>query len=116
MAWADVFLHAAVSEGFCNAVLEAQAMELSVVCSDAGGLAENVSDGKSGYVTPRRCPEVVAEKLALLARDPKLRQRMGQAGRQRVMTEFGLEDQVAQFEALYANVLQTSDQPELQVT
>ena len=38
LQWADVFLHLAVSEGFCNAVLEAQAMQLPVVCSDADGL------------------------------------------------------------------------------
>ena len=34
--WADVFLHSSLSEGFCNAVIEAQAMQLPVVCTDAG--------------------------------------------------------------------------------
>ena len=57
MLWADVFLHAAVSEGFCNAVIEAQAMMLPVVCSDAGGLSENVVDGETGFVVPRRDPK-----------------------------------------------------------
>ena len=41
---------AAVSEGFCNAVLEAQAMKLPVVCTDADGLPENVQDGTTGLV------------------------------------------------------------------
>jgi colanic acid/amylovoran biosynthesis glycosyltransferase len=105
MAWADVFLHAAVSEGFCNAVIEAQAMSLPVVCSDAGGLPENVADGVTGFVVPRRNPRALADKLAQLAGDPGLRQRMGQAGRERVLRCFRLDDQIAAFEQLYREVL-----------
>lgn len=101
---ADVFLHAAVSEGFCNAVLEAQAMRLPVVCSDAGGLAENVVDGRTGFVVPRRKPAAIAEKLARLARDPDLRERMGQAGRARVIESFDLERQAQRFLDLYEQV------------
>ncbi len=102
---ADIFLHSAVSEGFCNAVMEAQAMGLPVVCTDAGGLPENVVDGVTGFVVPRRDPHALADKLALLARDPELRQRLGCAGRQRVLERFRLEDQLAKFEALYRQVL-----------
>ncbi len=105
MERADVLLHAAVSEGFCNAVLEVQAMELPVVCSDAGGLPENVVDGVTGLVTPRRDPKAMAERLAQLARDGELRLRMGRAGRERVEAEFGLERQMERFEAFYRKVL-----------
>ena len=101
---ADVFLHGAVSEGFCNAVLEAQAMELPVVSSDADGLRENVQDGVTGFVVPRRDPEAMAEKLAILARDGELRRRMGVAGRKRVETHFRIEDQLAAFEAFYGQL------------
>lgn len=106
LAWADVFLHSAVTEGFCNAVVEAQSMRLPVVCSDAGGLPENVLDGVTGFVVPRRDPAALAEKLALLARDPRLRQRMGDAGRARVEHGFRLADQIAAFERLYRDVLE----------
>ncbi len=105
MLWADVFLHAAVSEGFCNAVMEAQAMMLPVVSSDADGLPENVADGVTGFVVPRRNPRALAERLALLAADPDLRQRMGEAGRRRVLTHFRLEDQIEAFDRLYHMVL-----------
>jgi colanic acid/amylovoran biosynthesis glycosyltransferase len=106
MLWADMLLHAAVSEGFCNAVLEAQAMMLPVVTSDAGGLRENVSDGVTGYVVPRRSPVCLMEKLVLLASKPELRQQMGMAGRERVTEMFELHDQVSTFSHLYAQVLQ----------
>jgi len=105
MEWADVFLHLAVSEGFCNVLLEAQAMELPVVCSDAGGLPENVAGGESGFIVPRRDPQAAAIKLRLLAEDPELRQQVGQNGRERVLQHFRLEDQISAFEAFYRRAL-----------
>ena len=105
MLWADVFLHSAVSEGFCNAVMEAQAMSLPVVCTDAGGLPENVEHEVSGFVVPRREPQPLAERLALLARNPALRQQMGQAGRRRVLASFRQEKQIADFDRFFREVL-----------
>jgi colanic acid/amylovoran biosynthesis glycosyltransferase len=101
LSWADVFLHGAVSEGFCNAVLEAQVMNLPVVCSDADGLRENVADDVTGFVVPRRDSDAMAEMLALLAEDGNLRQQMGQAGRRRVEQHFNLEQQLDAFEVFY---------------
>ena len=105
MQSADVLLHAAVSEGFCNAVIEAQSMELPVVCTDADGLRENVADGETGFVVPRRDPDALAAKLEVLARDPALRQRMGKAGRKRVLENFQLSDQLDRLEDFYRQVL-----------
>lgn len=105
MNQADIFLHAAVSEGFCNAALEAQAMQLPVVASDADGLSENVADGLTGFVVPRRDPGALADKLALLAEDEALRQKMGIAGRQRVETCFQLPDQIAAFDRYYRELV-----------
>ncbi|MEM1203969.1 MAG: glycosyltransferase family 4 protein [Acidobacteriota bacterium] len=109
MAEADVFLHLAVSEGFCNAVLEAQAMALPVVASDAGGLPENVVDGETGFIVPRRDPDAAARRLAELAEDPELRQRLGRAGRRRVEEHFRLDQQIAGFEELYRLALSTGE-------
>ena len=105
MRWADVFLHAAVSEGFGNSVMEAQAMMLPVVCTRAGGLPENVVDGVTGLTVPSRDPHALADALARLAADPALRGRFGTAGRERVQTKFRLADQAAAFGALYERVL-----------
>lgn len=101
MHWADVFLHAAVSEGFCNAVIEAQATGLPVVTSDADGLAENVEDGVTGFVTPRRDPRAMAERLAWLAEDGRLRAAMAENGPARVRQRFRLDSQIAAFVRLY---------------
>jgi colanic acid/amylovoran biosynthesis glycosyltransferase len=105
MNWADVFLHASVSEGFCNAVLEAQAMRLPVVASDADGLPENVADGQTGLIAPRRDPAALAEKLITLAGDVERRRAMGAAGRARVVDCFALPQQIAAFDHYYREMV-----------
>lgn len=98
---ADMMIHSAIEEGFCNAVIEAQAAGLPVIASDAGGLPENVEDGVTGFIVPRRNPEAMTEKIMLLARDPELRLKMGKAGRERALNRFDLKTQISAFVALY---------------
>ena len=112
MYWADVFLHAAVSEGFCIAVLEAQAMALPIVCTDAGGLPEGVVDMETGFIVPRRDPQALAEKLLMLSKRAELRQRMGETGRRWVETNFRMEDEISRFERLYRQVLALPPEPQ----
>jgi colanic acid/amylovoran biosynthesis glycosyltransferase len=102
---ADVMIHAALEEGFCNAVIEGQASGLPVVVSDAGGLPENVEDGVTGFVVPRRDPDAMAARIIQLARDPGLRQQMGQAGRERALRKYDLREQVNSFAALYRELV-----------
>jgi colanic acid/amylovoran biosynthesis glycosyltransferase len=105
LAWADLFLHAAVSEGFCNAVIEAQAMGVPVVTSDADGLSENVLDGVTGFVVPRRNATELADKMEFLAKAPPLRQKMGLEGRKHAMASFGLKRLIDEFSILYFGLL-----------
>jgi colanic acid/amylovoran biosynthesis glycosyltransferase len=105
LANADVMLHAAIDEGFCNAVIEAQAMELPVVTTDAGGLPENVEDGVTGYVVSRRDGPALAEKLALLASNSKLRDQLGKAGRRRALERFDLDRQAEAFVRVYRELM-----------
>jgi len=59
----EVFIQYSITEGFCNAVLEAQAMGLLCVVSDAEGLAENVAHNESGWVVPKRDVDALVKKL-----------------------------------------------------
>jgi colanic acid/amylovoran biosynthesis glycosyltransferase len=96
-----VVLHSAVSEGFGNVVVEAQAHGVPVVCTDAGGLPENVEHEVTGIVVPRRDPTAMADAVARLAADGDLRAAMGSAGRARVEVRFRLEDQLDAWERFY---------------
>lgn len=101
MRQADVLVMPSLSEGFGIAALEAQAMQLPVVCSDAEGLPENVLDLVTGFVVPRRDSDLLAERLAMLAGDPEMRQSMGEAGRERVTHFFRIDQKIDGFERLY---------------
>lgn len=105
LQWADIFLHAAVSEGFCNAAMEAQAMQVPVVCSDADGLPENVVDAATGFVVPRRDAQALADRVAVLAADPELRGVMGKAGRERVVARFDLAGHLEAWHRFYDEVV-----------
>ena len=105
MAHADILIHPAVSEGFCNAVLEAQAMGLPVVVTDADGLPENVVHEETGFIVPRRDPNAMANAVQRLWESPKLRVRMGRKGVERVRQVFNLDDQIQAFLELYQEVL-----------
>lgn len=101
---ADVLLHASLSEGIPNAVLEAMACGLPVVVTDCGGTREAVTDGEAGFVIPPRDPHRMAEVLSALWRDPALGRRMGEAGRSRVRSSFQLSEQLEQIATLYEEV------------
>jgi glycosyltransferase involved in cell wall biosynthesis len=101
MEWADVCLHPAISEGFCVSVIEAQAMGLPIVCTDADGLGENVAHEQTGFVVGRRDAGALAERLAQLAADPALREQMGAAAVERAHERFGFDRQLDELETLY---------------
>lgn len=94
---ADAMIHASLTEGFGNSVLEAQASGLPVVCTDAEGLSENVVHGRSGFVVPRRSPRSLEQALHSIADDPALARQLGEFGRRRVLDKFDVSRQTDAF-------------------
>lgn len=98
LAKAHLYLQPSVQEGFCNAVLEAQASGLLCIVSDAEGLQENVLHGQTGWVVPRRNPQALAECIQQvndLSNEEK--QLIRQAAYDRVKREFDLSVQAEKF-------------------
>jgi len=58
----QLYIQYSLQEGFCNAVLEAQAMGKICIVSDAEGLTENVVDGITGFVVPKGNSVALAKK------------------------------------------------------
>lgn len=73
------------SESFGVAVVEAMSCDKPVVVSNVGGLPEVVEEGKNGFVVPPRNTEETAKAIERLLLNKDLREKMGQAGRERVM-------------------------------
>jgi glycosyltransferase involved in cell wall biosynthesis len=85
---AHVYCSPAEFEGLGTTYLEAMSCGCPVVASTAGGTPESVLDGKTGLLVPRRDVAATAAALDRILGDSSLRQRMSQAGRERVVAEF----------------------------
>jgi len=97
----DIAVFLSRSESFGVAVLEASSTGLPVVVSKTGGLTEVVDDGITGFhVQPENIGDA-AEKILQLLQDESLRQRMGKAGRDKVIREYKLQDTLISICQLY---------------
>lgn len=84
----DVYVALSRMDSFGVAILEACSCALPVVVSNADGPAEVVVDGQTGYIVAREDAHAAADRLQELVLNPELRQRLGAAGRARVLREY----------------------------
>ena len=82
-------------EGIPVSLMEGMACGLPVVASRISGIPELVEDGCSGLLIPPRDAQALAQALARLLEDPRLRYEMGKAGRKKVCEEFDLAHNAA---------------------
>jgi glycosyltransferase involved in cell wall biosynthesis len=91
MKSADLFVMSSVTEGLGSAVLDTMAMALAVVGTRAGGIPEAVVPGETGELVEPGEVKPLAAALVKLLKDPTLRRTYGEAGRQRVASQFDVE-------------------------
>lgn len=108
----DVFMLSSRREGLPNCILEAMAMGLPVVTTDVAGAKELVKDGETGYVLPLGDVEGLAAALLNIVEDPALRDRLRQAGRRRIESEFSFSSRLRRIEDLYDALVATPHGPE----
>ena len=101
---ASVFVMPSYYETFGISVIEAMAFGLPVIATNVGGLPEVVQDGVTGILVPPKNPEALADAIVRLLRDPDLRRRLGNAGRDRVLSEFRTDRIVEQTLSVYESV------------
>ncbi len=80
--------------------LEAGACRKPVVATRSGGIPEIITDGENGFLVDIGDVDALAERTARLIDDQDLRQRMGEAARARVETDFTTAP-VRSLESLY---------------
>jgi glycosyltransferase involved in cell wall biosynthesis len=107
MASCDVFALPSDEEPFGLVFLEAMAMKKPVVALDNGGTPEVVEHGKSGLLSAPGDRPALAANLKLLLRDPPLRSRMGEYGREQVEARFTAARMAADTAAVYDTLLQS---------
>jgi glycosyltransferase involved in cell wall biosynthesis len=89
---ADAYVMASRREGFPVAPVEAMALGLPVVATDASGVPDIFEGGErhGGVIVPRDDAEALATALGRVLDDPALRRRLGERARARVEEGFSL--------------------------
>lgn len=83
-----VFVLASRAEPLGVAIMEAMALEMPLVSTDAGGVPELVCGGRHGLLVPPGDADALAEAVAEIAQDAALAAGLGRAARARVEAEF----------------------------
>lgn len=105
MASFDVLAFPSHAEAFGVVLIEAMAMQKPVVSTNCDGVLDIVVDGVTGISVPPKDPQAFARGLEQLIRDPGLRQRMGSAGRTRVLEHFDRNVQLGKLEGIYRDLI-----------
>ncbi len=92
-------------EGLSQALLEAMALGLPVVASEAGGNPDLITSGVTGLLVPPLDPAAWARALETLLGDGGTAARLGAAGRELVRRGFALERTIERTEAVYREAL-----------
>lgn len=92
-------------EGFGQVFLEAALAGLPCVSRFHGGIPEAIDHGTTGFLSAEGDNDALAAHIATLLADDELRQRMGRAGRRRVLENFALPDCLAKIEQDYRDLL-----------
>jgi glycosyltransferase involved in cell wall biosynthesis len=100
----DVFVLTSLWEGLPVSVLEAAVSSKPVVATDTGGIAEIVSEGRSGFLVNRLDMQAMSQRLMVLLRDEKLRARMGESARRGIAADFDATVTVGKHAQLYAGL------------
>jgi glycosyltransferase involved in cell wall biosynthesis len=99
---ADVFCLPSFAEGVPVVLMEAMSNRLPVVTTRIAGIPELVEDGVSGALLAPGQVAPIADALERLAEEPKLRQRWGEAGRERVLEAYDIREAARRLAALFA--------------
>ena len=101
----DALVLPSSNEGTPVSAIEALAAGRPVVATRVGGVPDVVQEGQDGFLVDPGATDDLADRLARLARDPALRERMGGAGRERVLPRYAVARLIDDVDRLYRSLL-----------
>ncbi|HTT59687.1 MAG TPA: glycosyltransferase family 4 protein [Acidimicrobiales bacterium] len=110
---AEVAIVPSLYEGFSLPAIEAMSCGVPVVATTGGALPEVVgTNGETGLLVEPNNPEALVEAIGRLLDDATLRERLGAAGRKRVMERFTWQVTARGTAACYEAILNRTALPE----
>jgi len=98
----DISVLSTHGEGFSNAIMESMFAEKPVIATDVGGNADVLgSSGECGYLVHHRAAEELAEKIILLSEDERLRRRLGENAKERILRLCCIDTYIKKYEKVF---------------
>jgi colanic acid/amylovoran biosynthesis glycosyltransferase len=98
----ELYVQTSLSEGFCNAVLEAQALGKLCLAYDAGALSENIQSNITGFLSPKGQPLLLAQKIIEVEQlSGQEKEQLIQNSISRVKENFNINKQKREFNLFY---------------
>lgn len=101
----NLFILLSNREAFPISILEAMSCHLPVVASNVGGVNEIVINEKNGYLVNRHDYIMTANIICKLAKDPKLRKRLGENSYKLIEKKYNINSTVIKYENEYLSML-----------
>lgn len=98
---ADLFVNASIYEGMGVILYQTMAYGKAIVGFNTGSADEVVIHGETGLLAQVRDYHALADGMITLLKNPELRQKFGQQGRQRIEEYFQLRQKTQAYEAVY---------------
>jgi len=99
----SIYLQPSINEGFCNALLEAQAFGKLCIATNVGGIPENIENNKTGWLINNFEASALASKIMEVLNLTEDEQQLVQFNaQQRVFQYFNIAQQQAAFKRFYS--------------
>jgi glycosyltransferase involved in cell wall biosynthesis len=105
-AVADAVVLTSVNEGTPVTIIEALGAGRPIVATNVGGVRDVVRDGVDGFLVDARDTDAMAIRLAEIAADPAVGERLRAAGQARVLSRYAVGRLVDDIDRLYTALLE----------
>ncbi len=105
IAAADLIVHAAFCESWCQVLFEALAFGKPIIMTPVGAAPDVIGANERGRLIPLGDSNAIAEAILELMNDPDAARRMGQEGKEYIFRHLGAERTAREYENLYTELL-----------
>jgi len=102
----DVGVLSTFTEGMSNSIMEYMALGKPVVATDGGGTNELVVQNETGFLVEQGNVEEMTDRIKYLLDNEEQAAAMGEAGRRRIVEEFGFENMMDRYVNLYRKCME----------
>jgi len=106
---ADLYISPSSTEGLSLSLLEALSCGLPVLATSVGGARDVIQHNVNGYLIPPEDLSSLKNGLLTLLGDEALRTKLGQGGRQRIISDYSLDSVADKLSDLYTGLIKAKN-------